>query len=516
MPLFFSQQPLHAVSPSLSTHVPQAPLGTPATNFHQPSKLRSSSPTKQAHQGIGEDHMKEANTTSEQGVDASNPEALGTIQEVYRAMATSYQDTSAMDTSHITSPGKRVSPISTPWGNCTSFTAGPVSDRASRSPVPPMTPRPSTASPESSWPEVDERDFMNSPEKPRETISVQTVDNMTTPTAPPPSPEPEMKNDFEFAVNDMSKSAVTSLMPLVEEGEEEGEDEEEEELDENIDDVKEDGQVDTDITEEDQVIRGKRDEIQTDFGDDKTQQSATGDPFTHEIQNENGIDVSDGARGNEDIAGGKGNAREDKNGTALDSFEPDGENIEKSMSDINTDGLNLDTIQEGLGDPDADRERVRTTELHKQSETEQEAQDNKEGMVQRENETDFALHMENSIGNSTANQEASDSPHTANETTGEKLDSVMTTNEGRAVMAPDEGGMIIQEGNAYAEEDKDATKLQGEDADKEQVDDVAVEKEEQGEVTDTDGAESPMEDSNKQAADSDIDNKSVLEDTHHE
>ncbi|XP_038063710.1 uncharacterized protein LOC119734336 isoform X2 [Patiria miniata] len=249
--------PLHAVSPSLSTGVPQAPLGTPATNIHQAYKPlsasyhrpgRSPSPSKQTTGTL----QKE--TTAQ---DPLNAEALGTIREVHSELPTSYPGTSAMDTSLPTSPVKYgMTPVSTPWGNCTSITAGGNSDAPSRSPVPPVTPQPS-ATPEP-WPVVDERDFMTSPEKPREMAPGQEI-SMATPMAPPPSPEPqELKNEFEFAVNDMSKSGMTSLTPLVEEGEEEGEGNEEEaeedwgkmmEATSRTEDIKEDALKNEDIKE---------------------------------------------------------------------------------------------------------------------------------------------------------------------------------------------------------------------------------------------------------------------------
>ena len=81
-----------------------------------------------------------------------------------------------------------------------------------------ITPAPTSDTPES-WPNVDERDFLKSPD----VVSVQTrlsakQTELPAPVAPPPSPEPrEPDEDFdEYMVN---KSTVTSLTPLPEEEE---------------------------------------------------------------------------------------------------------------------------------------------------------------------------------------------------------------------------------------------------------------------------------------------------------
>ncbi|XP_022085330.1 uncharacterized protein LOC110976405 isoform X2 [Acanthaster planci] len=335
---FDNEHPLHAVSPSLSTGVPKAPLGTPATNIHQPYKPlsasqhrpgRSPSPTKQA---AGTPH-REINPTSAPA-DPLNADALGTIREVHSELPTSYPGTSAMDTSLPTSPMKHgVTPVSTPWGNCTSITTGALSEGAGRSPVPPLTPQPSTATPEP-WPVVDERDFMTSPEKPRDAAPCQAV-NLATPTAPPPSPEPqELKNEFEFAVNDMSKSGMTSLTPLVEEGEEE---DEEEEVDVGWGKMKEAASPSEDLKDSVEEGPRKTEDIKGD-AESKTEKGAF---MREDTKEDTESKIGEDASKSEDIIGVKSKVEE----SAQKS-----ENVKENESNINQEGVSkCEDAKEAVG-----------------------------------------------------------------------------------------------------------------------------------------------------------------------
>ncbi|XP_041480921.1 uncharacterized protein LOC121428389 isoform X2 [Lytechinus variegatus] len=96
-----------------------------------------------------------------------------------------------------------------------------ASEKAIGSPLALDTPLPTAPTPEV-WPVVDEREYMNSPERKNDRLSNKKIDMILAPVAPPPSPEPAGM-DVDYDIQEMSNksTATPSLTPLAEEEEEE-------------------------------------------------------------------------------------------------------------------------------------------------------------------------------------------------------------------------------------------------------------------------------------------------------
>ena len=113
---------------------------------------------------------------------------------------------------------------STPYDAATSVMAQ-ASEKAAGSPLALYTPLPAAQTPEV-WPVVDEREYMNSPERNNERLSTKQIDMILAPVAPPPSPEPAgMDVDYDIQEMSSKSTATPSLTPLAEEEEEEEEEE---------------------------------------------------------------------------------------------------------------------------------------------------------------------------------------------------------------------------------------------------------------------------------------------------
>ncbi|XP_072014687.1 uncharacterized protein [Amphiura filiformis] len=225
----FRRHHLYAMSPSMSTKVPKTPLGTPATALRQHLYTRESLPSK-----VLSDHVEQSVETSSSptphppmrtGTEPSEP-PLGTIRET--AASTYPPDDSITAgfnsrSDYATTPSKQLLSSMSPYGF-----ASLAGQNSEKDPVP-ITPAPTSAT-EDSWPNIDERDFMHSPDRGQDPILTGQQPEHPAPVAPPPSPEPRDPNaDFEFQMPDGNKSAPLSLTPLAEE---------EEELDEEDDGVK--------------------------------------------------------------------------------------------------------------------------------------------------------------------------------------------------------------------------------------------------------------------------------------
>nr|XP_002734742.1 PREDICTED: flocculation protein FLO11-like [Saccoglossus kowalevskii] len=247
------EYPLHALSPSLSTHVPKPPLGTPNTlpktsqTWKHDENWSPIQPRTPANTPMTSHIHLMATTTQEK--------PLGTIAEA---------QSEYMERSTLQGPRSSTVPLMSPSpppdlllpqekSEVTSNSKSPalansvipqVSEKSKQSPIQSYhTSAPEMQSPEP-WPIVDESDYYNkSPDSSRksghsELVAQRLADQQSiedvAPAPPPPSPEPrdstskEVDSTLDKYVNeniDVGKSSTTSkgsLAPLQEEGDEEG------------------------------------------------------------------------------------------------------------------------------------------------------------------------------------------------------------------------------------------------------------------------------------------------------
>ncbi|XP_070581638.1 uncharacterized protein [Ptychodera flava] len=264
--------PLHALSPSLSTHVPKPPIGTPNTAH---AKAGYNMAAKQEESWSPGAPFTPANTPMAVGnsmpnASPSSPEKiqLRTITEANSEISASVdRERFAEALMYSPSPPPSLS-VLPPKSEGTTVSWSPalansnthsiipqVSDKSKPSPIQSFhTIVPEAPSPEP-WPQVDERDYYNivqSPESSKKSgqsdLAAQKLAEQqnledNAPAPPPPSPEPreaqakDQDENIPQFVNenvDVGKtSSKSSLAPLQEEGEEEEEEEEEEDYDEH-------------------------------------------------------------------------------------------------------------------------------------------------------------------------------------------------------------------------------------------------------------------------------------------
>lgn len=162
-----------------------------------------------------------APSSVEPGTPAEDDEAEQCSVRQDRPVGTA--STGTRGTYSVQSPAKPPE-SSTPYDAATSVMAQ-ASEKAAGSPLALYTPLPAAQTPEV-WPVVDEREYMNSPERSNERLSTKQIDMILAPVAPPPSPEPAgMDVDYDIQEMSSKSTATPSLTPLAEEEEEEEEEE---------------------------------------------------------------------------------------------------------------------------------------------------------------------------------------------------------------------------------------------------------------------------------------------------
>ena len=146
---------------------------------------------------------------------------LGTIHETGTVDSTYPQGDTATGfnsrSDYVTSPSKQMMSSMSPYG----FSASIAGQNLEKAPsIVPITPAPTSVT-EDSWPNIDERDYMRTPDKSQETVMGSQQTELPAPVAPPPSPEPRDPNsDYDFQPPEVCKSTTLSLTPLAEEEEE--------------------------------------------------------------------------------------------------------------------------------------------------------------------------------------------------------------------------------------------------------------------------------------------------------
>ncbi|XP_033099150.1 uncharacterized protein LOC117102832 isoform X2 [Anneissia japonica] len=217
------ENPIHAISPSLSANAPLTPVGTPAPVHKEASFSSVTSKTSTNNQFENHTHGSLPKTPVNTPFHAENQQTpepiLGTIQE--RTISPSI-----IDNVKNHSDKQQQSPVPlisnnrswniSPWEESNTIAAQP-SEKINASPVPVVTPALTGMTTPDLWPSVDEHAYLDSPEK--------LVEEILAPAAPPPSPEPvdiEQETDSTDERQEIPKSVVTtSLTPLQEEEEEE-------------------------------------------------------------------------------------------------------------------------------------------------------------------------------------------------------------------------------------------------------------------------------------------------------
>lgn len=216
---------IHGSAAFPATQIFRVPYGTPSMPKHE-SLLEEDALQSGTTRCL--ERVNEANLPADSPLAATSavPTTHATAEEEVTDADPSRQErqintatTDSRDTYALLTPMKPPESTS-PYDAATSVMAQ-ASEKAAGSPMVPVTPVPSVASPEV-WPMVDERDYMKSPEK-MERLTQKKIDMILAPVAPPPSPEPAGL-DMDYEIHDMANksTAGSSLTPLAEEEEEEG------------------------------------------------------------------------------------------------------------------------------------------------------------------------------------------------------------------------------------------------------------------------------------------------------
>ncbi|XP_077986606.1 uncharacterized protein LOC144440983 isoform X2 [Glandiceps talaboti] len=259
---------LHAVSPSLSTHVPKPPNATPNT---MPPKTGHSTVGKTDENWSPDQPLTPSNTPLA-GPNAPmmpNPSPASPEKIPLRTITEANSETIPDNFLYSPSPPPSLTVMppksegtSTSWSPALNSLIPQVSDKSKPSPIQSFHTVVLEAPSPEPWPQVNERDYYNrSPDSSKRSaqsdLAAQKLAEQQSledeaPAPPPPSPEPrdsplkELDEENEPFVNENMEvgktSSKSSLAPLQEEGEEE---EEEEELGETDDQILKDKDSET-------------------------------------------------------------------------------------------------------------------------------------------------------------------------------------------------------------------------------------------------------------------------------